>query len=130
MKCVICGADISHNRTKYTVRIIDEMELDKYCFDCGFWMEKVNGVGFIDVNGTSYKPCGLRKDVPGSVLGYGGALFTIELLEDVVGLGKAGDIIQSNNVWCQGSIPKRFQGRIPKAQWAMEPMWSTSPKEF
>jgi hypothetical protein len=102
MNCVICNKEIEQSSFQNKILCSNE------CFHIDFWNDKVLNFnpekGHIVVNGTHYTIC---KDTPGSYFkGHGGHKFIIEYLNDK-------HIIESKNVWCQGTIPASYRNKLP-----------------
>ena len=94
--------------------IRDLMESDGICFTCAFWEEHARrfkagydkGKVFF-VNGNRYHDGGMvDKRSERGFVGHGGYLFKIKMLD-------TGKIIETNNLWHQGSIPEHFRERMP-----------------
>ena len=78
------------------------------CHTCAFWLikkEEFSSKNFI-IRGHHYTDCGKvdRKKVKG-FLGHGGRNFKIELFN--------GEVIETNNLWAQGDVPKYFRDILP-----------------
>ena len=78
----------------------DEYSHKEYCFDCCFWLPKVNArlrqdPTCVVVNGNHYIIG--EEDGSGAFRGHGGAKFIIRF--------KCGRQVVSHNLWYQGEIP-------------------------
>ena len=83
-----------------------EMIEHKVCFTCWFWLIHLglkNGPrkNAIIVDGTHYVDGGNKPKERSSFLGFGGSKFYYRKI------GEA-DYVETNNMWHQGTIPKRF----------------------
>ena len=98
--CQCCGKTYSKN-------LDPEVYLDGNCFDCSFWLRKIDfpeelanrrvvvgGEHFMISEATT--PC---------FQGFGGRQFIIQFFD--------GRIISTNNLWNQGAIPDRFREMLP-----------------
>jgi hypothetical protein len=82
------------------------------CFKCAFWEKHArdwesgnkNNIYFID--GSRYHDCGSVDKNTKGFIGHGGREFIIQNLNTK-------EIIKTNNLWCQGDVPKEFKNRLP-----------------
>jgi len=101
MKCKECGEVI-----ELCYRHSEELISQGLCFNCWFWYEKVekkNDPNIARIDGTHYS---IGK--PGKskfFRGFYGDVFMIEFDD--------GRKVETDNLWCQGDIPKRFRKRLP-----------------
>ena len=76
----------------------------EHCFITKFWdgicEEKEEHVV---INGVCYAIA--DKPVNG-FLGYGGRKFKIKMFD-------TGEVIETNNLWCQGDVPEEYKSRLP-----------------
>ncbi|MBU1387812.1 MAG: hypothetical protein KKE62_06345 [Proteobacteria bacterium] len=98
--CEFCGKS-------YSKTCSDEAYIENNCFDCSFWMEKIEMSAEdenrrVIVNGQHYR---IGNDDAGIYRGFGGRKFNI-LFHD-------GRVIETNNLWHQGTIPNRFREMLP-----------------
>lgn len=106
-KCPICGTtdDWSAYDAKYGNYFL--MGRDGVCFQCAFWLDKTNNPdpNAVSIDGHYYivNPSAAH---PISLLKGGGGNWYYFLLNN-------GQLRESNNVWHQGEIPKRFRPRLP-----------------
>jgi len=114
MKCKSCHKE-DNDFTHYgPCKVRNMMEKEQLCFNCAFWeihardfeagkeKEKV-----FFVHGTRYHDGGkVDKKITRGFLGYGGADWIIKIKD-------TGQIIETNNLWCQGDVPKHFKHRMP-----------------
>lgn len=105
--CSCCG---SIYKTNY--RNGEELRKNKLCFTCNFWLEKnkdtgkrriiINGVKYVDGGNVNYVQEALINK---RFVGHGGRLFKIQFLD-------TGEIFETNNLWSNGNIPKRFRDKL------------------
>lgn len=108
--CKICGSPFG---TTYNEPTGSKLRLLNICFSCNFWTEKLEQpAGRIIVLGHHFHDAGnvIIEKVHGlgggpRFLGHGGRKFKIEM--------KDGTIIETNNLWAQGKIPKHFKLLFP-----------------
>lgn len=101
--CCKCGGLIS---TRYDKRTKAKMIESEMCFYCYFWESlKHDSHRPIIVDGTHYQDGG-KKSGPAVWKGHAGCKFTIQFLE-------TGEILETDNLWCQGTIPTRFRKEMP-----------------
>lgn len=113
MKCKLCPEE--SNPTQFVLgKIRTIMEQEKLCFNCAFWEVhardfeegKDKGKVFF-INGNRYHNGGkIDKNITQGFLGYGGADWIIRIKD-------TGQIIETNNLWHQGEVPKHFKYRMP-----------------
>lgn len=75
----------------------------RLCFDCMFWIDKINADRAVRVNHEHYMLG--EEDATGYFRGFGGRSFRIYFFD--------GRVVESNNLWCQGEIPEHFWDRLP-----------------
>jgi hypothetical protein len=103
--CKECGKTENGN---WVTAVTEELRKTQLCFTCDFWHNiiKNKGSNSVIVKGTHYiigrKP--QPKEHKG-LLGHGGALFKIRFFN--------GREVETNNLWCQGTVPDRFKDRLP-----------------
>lgn len=98
-------------------------EYEKFCFDCAFWLQYVvtdeDGLGVVIADSAGIRdhyrlPATgelLVKDRREKFLGFGGRLMRIRY--------DTGHVVQTNNLWHQGTIPEKFYHLFPvNAHWA------------
>ncbi|WDP93379.1 MAG: hypothetical protein HUN04_22710 [Desulfobacter sp.] len=90
----------------YTRHLASEAYLRNNCYDCSFWLCKMEYPDFMAerraiIDGSHYI---IRAETDG-LRGFGGRKFIIQFFD--------GRIIETNNLWCQGEIPDRFRKRLP-----------------
>jgi hypothetical protein len=97
-------------------------EIHAYCFTCNFWVNMIETdkkrdsflviqhrsslTGHVERWHYSYdadQP--MVTDTPRHCLGHGGALFNIKFHD--------GREVQTNNLWCQSTIPNQFWNEFP-----------------
>ena len=96
-----------------------EMRLQKVCFTCWFWREKLQYADIpnsVRVDNVHYY---LYPDIPkGEDLwfaGHGGRRFKIKFHD--------GREVTTHNLWCQGGIPAHFRDRLPNnAEFVEDPI--------
>lgn len=98
--CHFCGKHYSRTCN-------DESYIGNNCFDCSFWIEKIDmpaedEARRVIVDGEHYM---IGIDDTGIIKGFGGRKFTV-LFHD-------GRIVETTNLWCQGEIPDRFRKWLP-----------------
>ena len=94
--CEFCGKS-------YRKRLLPEAYLGNNCFDCSFWLGKMNypidiASQQVIINGEHYMTYPATNEL---IRGCGGQWFKIQFFD--------GRIIETNDLWCQGSIPNRFK---------------------
>lgn len=110
--CRICGQPFA---THYSN---NERMLEKnICFGCNFWDEMADRKDRIIANHTCYKDGG-RKSRNDGFLGFGGAEWKIRMND--------GTLIETNNLWHNGEIPKHFWDRMPNNAVILQPVTRTS----
>lgn len=89
-------------------RVDEEVMIEhKVCFTCWFWLHHLglkNGPTprSIIVKGTHYVDAGNKpKEARSAFLGYGGSNFYYRKIGE-------SEYVETNNMWHQGTIPKRF----------------------
>lgn len=84
-----------------------EMVEHKVCFTCWFWLHRMGlkdgpTKKSIIVKGVHYVDAGNKPKEPRSAfLGYGGSKFYYRKIGEL-------EYVETNNMWHQGTIPKRF----------------------
>jgi len=102
-KCKECGKKISEDDLKYAIR--DSLISEKLCFECNFWMDKIKTINdpyWLRINNESYYVGDEEDD---RLRGFNGQKFRIKFDD--------GKIIETTNLWHQGTIPERFRNRLP-----------------
>lgn len=94
--CKCCGKT-------YKKRHSPEAYLGNNCFDCSFWLCKTDYPDYVAnrraiINGDHYMA---YAETDGIFRGSGGRRFIIQFFD--------GRIIETNNLWHQGTIPDRFR---------------------
>lgn len=106
VECRECG---EKERASYNQETRTQMVSKSLCFNCLFWLEyvdKANSERVIRVKQTHYHlPTRLIATGNKNWLGFGGIPWWIKTHD--------GRLIHTNNLWCQGGIPERFQDRLP-----------------
>lgn len=103
--CIICGKKEGGH---YLQPIKDNLLKTNLCFSCNFWQNKVkikNKSNTVRVDGKHYQIGSKEPDTPSQFRGFGGRKFNIEFND--------GRVESTNNLWCQGSIPERWQEQLP-----------------
>lgn len=100
MVCEICGKNFEH-----------KMYYGEYsnccsgrCFTRKFWnniMEEKDE--HVIVDGTCYA---IANTPTNGFCGFGGSRFKIKMFD-------AGEVIETNNLWCQGKIPEEYRDQFP-----------------
>ena len=76
----------------------------EHCFTIKFWdgicEEKEEHVV---INGVCYA---IADEPVNGFLGYGGRKFKIKMFD-------TGEVIETNNLWCQGDVPEEYKYRLP-----------------
>lgn len=91
MKCIICGKEIEKSRYMNAALCSSE------CFSVNFWNECLDESAII-INGECYHDGGKKPKGYNGFMGHGGRLFKIKM--------NSGEIIETNNLWHNGEIPK------------------------
>jgi DNA-directed RNA polymerase subunit RPC12/RpoP len=113
--CQCCGKS-------YTRHLSLEVYHGNNCFDCSFWLDKAEysdymAIHQVIINGEHF----MLGETDSFIRGFGGREFIIQFFD--------GRIVETNNLWCQGPIPKRFRSMLPKnAVFLPERMKSKSEK--
>jgi hypothetical protein len=113
--CKICGKIVSTKFSESTKKQLIEKEL---CFSCDFWDELAKKTDRIIANHTCYKDGGKKTNGDKSCMGFGGADWKIRMND--------GSLIETNNLWCNGDIPKHFWERMPDNALVLQPITRTS----
>ncbi|WDP93159.1 MAG: hypothetical protein HUN04_04490 [Desulfobacter sp.] len=97
--CESCGKS-------YTRHLASEVYLRNNCYDCSFWLVKDDYPNYMKshqviVNGQHYMA---YAETDGIIRGSGGRRFKIQFFD--------GRITNTNNLWHQGSIPRRFRAML------------------
>lgn len=105
--CVECGGVITLN---YFPPTPDELVKQCVCFSCNHWLEierEKDNPRRLFVKGVSYWRKDYRNihDRDKHVLGFCGHEFKIKM--------NSGEEYMTNDLWCNGNIPKRFLNRLP-----------------
>lgn len=107
--CSLCGE--VYVKKEYSGHIGFLMDRDNICFDCAFWIEKldnrnedtfiVDGVHYIGqtLSQEEYKKA--KNECGGFGLGFGGREFYVLFAQNPIRCR------YYNNVWCQGDVPKK-----------------------
>jgi hypothetical protein len=99
-RCKECKS--KEDETKWTDG--KDLLLKKLCFDCNYWMERVERVGGLTqviVDGSVYQIG--REDAVG-MRGFDGDKFIIKF--------KDGRLVHSTNLWFNGRVPKKYKDRL------------------
>lgn len=91
MTCVICGKEIE--KSMYFNKPLCSSE----CFHIDFWNDCLDGTEII-VNGCCYHDGGRKPSTYQGFMGFSGREFYIQMDD--------GTVIQTNNLWCNGDVPK------------------------
>ncbi len=91
MKCIICGKEIE--KSSYSHKVICSSE----CFSVDFWNDTLDDTAII-IDGECYHDSGKKPDGYSGFLGHGGRHFKIQMND--------GRIIETNNLWYNGEVPK------------------------
>lgn len=102
--CRLCGAP---EVAQYRPETAQRMRAEGLCFTCDLWEQRVQGdtSKWILVGHTLYTDCG-RSNEPSYLLGHAGREFRIRNLA-------TDEILSTNNLWCGGTLPKRYHERFP-----------------
>lgn len=110
LRCSVCGKEITESEYNDNIPVMCD-NID--CFRKYFWTNKIKLFNSGDkdykskvviVNNVHYYAENYSKDKC-LFMGHGGRLFTIKFND--------GRIIKTNNLWCQGDIPKEYQKDLP-----------------
>lgn len=95
--CGVCGIPQDSTTSDY-----DKLKSESLCFSCDFWLKKnYEDPSKFVINSAFYGDAG-KKKAGTPYLGFSGREFLI--LDH-----KSNRIIYTNNLWCAGDIPKRFE---------------------
>ena|SRR6478736_1485071 len=100
--CKECGAEVTLEWCDPYPALLTEYNI---CFNCNFWREYVerkDDPEICRVNGSHYVIAPPTSNKFG--VGYGASKFKIK---------KGDKIIETKNLWHQGTIPKHFAARLP-----------------
>lgn len=101
--CTCCGTIY---KTNYNDPTGSQLRERKICFDCNFWMEQYNrNKRHIVLNDGLYADGGKVEKGTRGFVGFGGHEWKIEFPD--------GEILETNNMWHQGTIPKHFRHLFP-----------------
>lgn len=105
--CVECGGVITLNYFDPTPKILTTKCV---CFSCNHWLEveeEKDNPRRVFVKGVAYWRKDYRNiaDRDKHVLGFSGQEFRIKM--------HSGEEYLTNDLWCNGTIPKRFLQRLP-----------------
>jgi len=116
--CKECGEREQNHFFKSVAAYLTREQL---CHSCSHWYEKIrwkanesesyHNIAAV-VEGTHYTIHN-KVNNPGSHCGHGGSLFRVRWFD--------GRVKESNDVWCQGSIPDRFRERLPDTAEFLDP---------
>lgn len=99
MNCEICGKEITESR--YTNAVLCSSD----CFTRNYWRQIIaEKEKHIIINGHCYCDGGETEESD-KYSGYSGRRFWIRFFDGVV--------FTTNNLWCQGEIPKEFRKELP-----------------
>lgn len=91
MRCIICGKEVE--KSMYSNAVLCSSK----CFHENFWDECLDETAII-VKGECYHDGGMKPASYQGFLGFGGSYFKIKMND--------GRIIETNNLWYNGEIPK------------------------
>lgn len=114
--CVECG---KRDRLNYIEFHRWELYMTRLCSDCFFWIGKVSMADWALTVRVNHEHYTVHKHDPSALFqGYGGRPFRVYF--------NHGLVIESRNVWSQGTIPERFWDRLPdNARLVVDPVeWS------
>lgn len=111
--CKMCG---QYFNTHYANN--ERMIEKNLCFGCNFWDAMVERNDRIIANHTCYKDGGNKPSGDRSCMGFGGAQWKIRMND--------GRLIETNNLWHNGEIPKHFWERMPDNAVILQPVTRTS----
>jgi hypothetical protein len=104
-RCKRCG---KRDPRRFMTSVEHELEQKKLCFTCDFWVghiERKNQPEVVIVHGTHYR---IGKEHPNTgnfMRGFSGSRFVIKFND--------GRVVESTNLWCQGTIPGEFRKELP-----------------
>jgi hypothetical protein len=105
--CNKCGAE---EHLVYNAKVNAALKQWNFCYTCNFWFEKWKTSltcpqnDSIRIDGNHYQALPIPRD-PGKFLGCAGRRFVIKF--------DNGPELVTNNLWCQGPIPKIWQDKLP-----------------
>lgn len=94
VQCIVCGKMIERSRWSHKVLCSQE------CYSRDFWNDTLDESAII-IDGVCYHDAGRKSEGYRGFLGYGGREFKIQMND--------GRVIETNNLWCQGSIPSSHE---------------------
>ena len=103
--CVHCGNVFSTNYREPTGTRLRE---HNHCLSCDIWLSNIDVKEKhkkIIIDGTKYSDNGEVPLGTQGFLGHGGREFTIEFND--------GEILTTNNLWCQVDVPEHFKDKLP-----------------
>lgn len=100
MICEICGKNFEKE--------LWGGEFSRCCSDRCFTIKFWDGIceekeEHVVINGVCYA---IADEPLNGFLGYGGRKFKIKMLD-------TGEVIETNNLWCQGDVPEEYKSRLP-----------------
>lgn len=103
--CRICNQVFTTSYIPEVKKVLIERNI---CHSCYHWSEQSQMVGRkrIIVNGTKYAVADEAIGSTSIFKGHGGRKFKIQIIE-------TGEIIITDNLWCQGDIPNHFRDIMP-----------------
>lgn len=98
MTCKECNSNI---RLSYG-NLNTELETNQVCIDCHFWTNVLNSRKKIVISGKCYH---IDPNEKSEYKGFDGRRFKIQFLD--------GTLIETTNLWHNGTVPEHFLGRFP-----------------
>lgn len=102
-ECCLCNESEEANYFD-NKRMVDK----QFCFNCNFWDERVEDYirgESIVIRGLHYMDAGKKPNQDrGEFRGFGGRIFKIKMFN--------GKIIETNDLWHQGTIPELFKDKL------------------
>ena len=96
LKCVICGKEIEESC------YMNAILCSSKCFEKNYWNEIIKEKEqHVIINGVCYMIGGLLPPNYTGFAGFGGRMFHIKYFD--------GRIIQTNNLWLNGEVPKKYR---------------------
>jgi len=105
--CELCGQQDCLDNYLDNCDYLPIMAKRHVCFHCAFWIHKIENPppNRMIIGGCHYTVHPFMKRPNNVIKGFSGREFYIRKMN--------GQLIKSNNVWCQGNIPEQFRPQLP-----------------
>jgi len=105
-RCAECGETVDGLEVDGDLALM--MAAHNLCFQCAFWAEKVairDRADVVRAGGQHYMIGEATPDMKPRHKGYGGERFEVRFFD--------GRVVETDNLWHQGTIPSHFRDRLP-----------------